>query len=38
LALPIAFLIDRQGRIQAKRMGATDASVFEKDIASLLLE
>jgi peroxiredoxin len=38
LGLPIAFLIDRQGRIQAKRMGATDASVFEKDIASLLLE
>jgi glutathione peroxidase-family protein len=38
LGLPIAFLIDREGRIQAKHMGATDASVFEKDIASLLAQ
>ena len=38
LGLPIAFLIDREGRIQAKHMGATDASVFEKDVASLLAQ
>jgi len=36
LGLPIAFLIDREGHIHTKRMGATDASVFEKDIAFLL--
>ena len=36
LGLPIAFLIDREGRIYAKHMGATDAAVFEKDIATLL--
>lgn len=38
LGLPIAFLIDREGRIRAKHMGATDASVFEKDISSLLAQ
>ena len=36
LGLPIAFLIDREGRIYAKHMGATDAAVFEKDITALL--
>ena len=36
LGLPIAFLIDREGRIYAKHMGATDAAVFEKDVATLL--
>lgn len=36
LGLPIAFLIDREGRIYAKHIGATDAAVFEKDIATLL--
>ena len=36
LGLPIAFLLDREGRIQAKHMGATDASIFEKEIANLL--
>jgi peroxiredoxin len=36
LGLPIAFLIDRDGRIQFKHMGATDAGVFEKDITTLL--
>lgn len=36
LGLPIAFLIDREGRIYAKHIGATDAAVFEKDITSLL--
>jgi thiol-disulfide isomerase/thioredoxin len=36
LGLPIAFLIDRDGRIYANHMGATDAAVFEKDITTLL--
>jgi cytochrome c biogenesis protein CcmG, thiol:disulfide interchange protein DsbE len=36
LGLPIAFLIDREGQIYAKHMGATDAAVFEKDITTLL--
>jgi len=36
LGLPIAFLIDREGRIYAKHMGATDAAVFENDLATLL--
>ena len=35
LGLPIAFLIDRQGRIYAKHIGATDAAVFENEIAGL---
>ena len=36
LGLPIAFLIDRNGIIQVKHMGATDPAVFEKDITTLL--
>jgi peroxiredoxin len=36
LGLPIAFLIDRDGRIEAKHIGATDASVFEREIQGLL--
>jgi thiol-disulfide isomerase/thioredoxin len=36
LGLPIAFLIDREGRIYAKHIGATDAAVFDKDISALL--
>jgi cytochrome c biogenesis protein CcmG/thiol:disulfide interchange protein DsbE len=36
LGLPITFLIDRDGRIYAKHIGATDAAVFEKEIKSLL--
>jgi cytochrome c biogenesis protein CcmG, thiol:disulfide interchange protein DsbE len=36
LGLPIAFLIGRDGRITAKHVGATDISVFEKEIANLL--
>ena len=36
LGLPIAFVIDREGRIYAKHMGATDAAVFEKDVIRLL--
>lgn len=36
LGLPIAFLIDREGRIHAKHMGATDPAIFEKEVAALL--
>jgi len=36
LGLPIAFLIDRDGRIVAKHIGATDAAVFEREITGLL--
>lgn len=36
LGLPIAFLIDREGRIYKKHTGATDASVFERDVRTLL--
>jgi len=36
LGLPIAFLVDRDGRIYARHVGATDASVFEGEIVKLL--
>jgi cytochrome c biogenesis protein CcmG, thiol:disulfide interchange protein DsbE len=36
LGLPIAFLIGRDGRIYAKHIGATDISIFEKEIVGLL--
>ena len=36
LGLPIAFLVNRDGRIYAKHIGATDPAVFEKEINSLL--
>jgi peroxiredoxin len=36
LGLPIAFLIGRDGRISAKHIGATDISVFEKEIKNAL--
>jgi peroxiredoxin len=36
LGLPIAFMIDRNGRIYSKHMGATDMSVFEGEITTLL--
>ena len=36
LGLPIAFLIDREGRIYTKHLGATEAAVFEKDVVALL--
>lgn len=38
LGLPIAFIIDRQGLIRAKHMGATDAAVFEREIVAQLGE
>jgi peroxiredoxin len=36
LGLPIAFVIDRDGRIYAKHMGATDPAVFDNDLKTLL--
>jgi cytochrome c biogenesis protein CcmG, thiol:disulfide interchange protein DsbE len=36
LGLPIAFLIARDGHIYAKHMGATNTSVLEKEIQTLL--
>ncbi|MGC2259855.1 MAG: TlpA disulfide reductase family protein [Candidatus Sulfotelmatobacter sp.] len=36
LGLPIAFVIGRDGRIADKHIGATDISVFEKEIVTLL--
>lgn len=36
LGLPVAFLIDRGGRIRWRHDGQTDAAVFEKEIVELL--
>ena len=36
LGLPITFVLDREGRIIAKHVGATDAEVFEREIVKLL--
>ena len=36
LGVPIAFLIDREGRIRHKHSGQTDASVFEHEVAELV--
>jgi peroxiredoxin len=36
LGLPIAFLIGRDGRIEAEHIGATNVSVFEREIQGLL--
>jgi cytochrome c biogenesis protein CcmG/thiol:disulfide interchange protein DsbE len=36
MGLPINFLIDREGRIYSKHIGATDMSVYEKEISTLL--
>jgi thiol-disulfide isomerase/thioredoxin len=36
LGLPIAFLIDRDGKIVTKHIGQTDAAVFEKEVIELL--
>jgi cytochrome c biogenesis protein CcmG/thiol:disulfide interchange protein DsbE len=38
LGLPVAFLIDRDGRIYSRHIGATDSSVFESEISTLLKE
>lgn len=36
LGLPIAFVLDRDGRINAKHIGATKPEVIEKEITALL--
>jgi thiol-disulfide isomerase/thioredoxin len=36
LGLPVAFLIDRDGRLRAKHVGQTDVVVFEKEIRGML--
>jgi len=36
LGLPVAFLVGRDGRIHARHIGATDISVLEREIVSLL--
>jgi thiol-disulfide isomerase/thioredoxin len=36
LGLPIAFLVRRDGRIYSRHIGATDVTVFEKEIKTLL--
>jgi peroxiredoxin len=38
LGLPITFVIGRDGRIFRKHIGATNVTVFEKEITSLLRE
>ncbi len=38
LGLPVNFIIDRQGRIHAKYLGATDVSVFDSDVKGLLVK
>jgi len=36
LGLPVNFIIDREGRIHAKYLGATDVSVIDKAVSALL--
>ncbi len=36
LGLPVAFLIDREGRIRQRHDGQTDPAVFEREIVELL--
>jgi peroxiredoxin len=36
LGVPVAFLIDREGRIQYKHSGQTEAAVFDREITELL--
>ncbi len=38
LGLPIAFVIRRDGQIYAKHIGSTKATVFEKEVATLIAE
>ena len=38
LGLPVAFVIDRKGRLAARHEGETDLSAVEKDVARLLRE
>jgi peroxiredoxin len=36
MGLPVNFLIDREGRIHSKHLGATDVSVFDEEVTALL--
>lgn len=36
LGLPVAYLIDREGRVTSRHIGAIDAAVFEKKIVNML--
>ena len=36
LGLPVNFIIDREGRIHSKHLGATDVSVFDQEVSELL--
>jgi peroxiredoxin len=38
LGLPVNFIIDRQGHIYAKHLGATEPSVFDEDVSKLLAQ
>ena len=38
LGLPVNFIIDRQGHIYAKHLGATGSSVFDEDVSKLLAQ
>ncbi len=38
MGLPVNFLIDREGRIHSKHLGATDVSVFDEEVTALLKE
>jgi peroxiredoxin len=38
LGLPVAYLIDREGHIRSRHIGATQPEVFEKEISDLLKE
>ena len=38
LGLPIAFLIDREGRIVTKHVGETKPEMFEKEVSDLLAQ
>jgi peroxiredoxin len=36
LGLPVNFIIDREGRIHSRYLGATDVTVFDGAVSSLL--
>jgi len=36
LGLPVNFIIDREGRIYARHLGATDVSIFDSEVKELL--
>jgi cytochrome c biogenesis protein CcmG, thiol:disulfide interchange protein DsbE len=38
MGLPVNLLIDQEGRIHSKHLGATDVSVFDEEVAALLKE